>query len=74
MTESIIRLALELKILYDRLGTWDKVGAHFGVTRTVVWRIVKEGYDPQLPEIRHKLGLPVVEYIAQVRNKAGRFS
>ena len=74
MTESIIRLAHELMMLYDRLGTWDKVGARFGVTRTVVWRIAKEGYDPQLLEIRRKLGLPVVEYIAQVRNKAGRFS
>lgn len=75
MTESITGLANELNDLYDKLGTWDKVGAHYGVTRTVVWRIAKEGYDPQLPATRRKLGLPIVEMIAQVRNdKSGQFS
>jgi len=76
MTESITRLAKTLNDLYAELGTWELVGKRYDVTRTVVWRIVKEGYEPthKSPATRRKLGLPTIEMIPQVRNHAGRFS
>lgn len=45
---------------YDRLHTWDKVGAARGVSGAMAYRVAKEGYQPRDPEIRLKLGLPLL--------------
>ena len=75
MENSIAELANKMMSLYESLGTWQRVGDHYGVSRTVAWRIAIEGYEPKKPEIRRKLGLPVIEMIPQVRNnKTGQFS
>lgn len=76
MKESIAGLANELNALYDELGTWNRVGERYGVSRAVVWRIAKKGYEPtnKSPETRRKLGLPVIEMIPQIRNAKGRFA
>lgn len=76
LKESIARLAIELNALYDELGTWDKVGERYDVSRTIVWRIAKKGYEPtnKSPETRRKLGLPIIEMIPQIRNAKGRFA
>ena len=76
MTELIAGLANELNALYEELGTWDRVGKRYGVSRTVVWRIAKKGYEPtnKSPETRRKLGLPVIEIQDVHRNSLGRYS
>ena len=76
MTESITGLAKALNDLYDELGTWELVGKHYGVSRAVVWRIARKGYEPthKSPVTRRKLGLPTIEMIPMVRNHAGRFT
>jgi len=76
MSKSITGLAKELNDLYEHLGTWSEVGAHYGVSRAVVWRIAKKGYEPtrKSPETRRKLGLPRIEMREVHRNGGGRFS
>lgn len=77
MANSIAELAKTLNDLYDELGTWELVGKRYDVSRTVVWRIAKRGYEPtqeKSAETRRKLGLPTIEMIPQVRNgKTGQF-
>ena len=75
MAKSIAGLAIELNDLYEELGTWSKVGACYNISRTVVWRIARKGYEPtrKSPETRRKLGLPAIELREVHRNNAGRF-
>lgn len=76
MSKSIAGLAKELNDLYEELGTWSAVGTHYGVSRAVVWRIAKKGYEPtrKSPETRRKLGLPQIVVTEVHRNSSGRFS
>ncbi len=46
--------------LHKELGSWRKVGAEIGVTGAMAYRVAKEGYQPKSPEIRAKLGLPLL--------------
>ena len=78
MGNSIEELATKMMGLYEELGSWERVGERYGVSRTVAWRIAKEGYEPsqeKSAETRRKLGLPTIEMIPQVRDsKSGQFS
>ncbi len=74
MTESIAGLAKTLNDLYAELGTWELVGKRYGVTRTIAWRIAKEGYEPKKNKIRRLFGLSeIIEYKIR-RNAKGRFT
>lgn len=67
-------LAKELVALHDELHTWGLVGAHFGVNRTTVWRIVHDGYEPKNNRIRKQLGLSEIIRRKIHRNSNGRFA
>ena len=76
MAESIAGLAKTLNKLYDELGTWELVARRYDVSRAVVWRIARKGYEPtsKSPETRRKLGLPTIETVEVRRGKGGRFA
>ena len=74
MEESIAGLANKLQLLYDRLGTWERVGERYGVSRTVAWRIAKTGYEPKNNATRRQLGLPEIIEQKVRRNSKGRFT
>lgn len=74
MAETIAGLANKLNDLYEELGTWERVGKQFGVSRTVAWRIAKEGYDPKNKDVRSKMGLPEIVTREVYRNGSGRFA
>jgi len=38
------------------------LAAEYGVHHAVLWRILHDGYDPVDPNIRERLGLPVVQW------------
>jgi len=40
--------------------SWRKVGALFGITGAMAFRIAKRGYEPKSSKIRYKLGLPAL--------------
>ena len=75
---TLYKLRRRLEHLHDEQGMkWRKIaemeefnGVSFG-TLNAIYR----GREPKEPTLRRKLGLPVVEFIAQVRNnKTGKFS
>lgn len=71
---SIQSLRLEIDSLYLDFGTWEAVGKHYGVNRTVVWRIARDNYEPKENWIRRLLGLPQIITRTQPRDKQGRFA
>lgn len=44
---------------HNQLGTWQAVGAKFGLTPALVYRVA-HGYEPKKPAIRAALGLPAL--------------
>lgn len=74
MEESIAGLAKKLTDLYEKLGTWGRVGERYGVSRTVAWRIAKDGYEPRNNATRRRLGLPEIIEQKVRRNSKGRFA
>jgi len=46
--------------LHRQLGSWRKVGAEIGVTGAMAYRVATHGYQPRDPEIRARLGLPLL--------------
>jgi len=46
--------------LHDELGSWRKVGVEIGVTGAMAYRVATQGYQPRDPEIRARLGLPLL--------------
>ncbi len=66
-------LAQRLKILYSELGTWQAVADEFGVPKIIVWRIAKDGYEPQKNEVRRALGLSEITIVKQRRNAKGQY-
>ena len=74
MTETIASLAKTINELYEEFGTWELVGKHYDVSRTIVWRIAKDGYNPTPNEIRRKLGLPERTVMILLRDARGRFA
>jgi hypothetical protein len=51
-------ISRELRKSYHRLGRWRAVGAAYGITAGMAWRIARQGYEPKDPLIRIKLELP----------------
>lgn len=47
----------DLKRAYQRLKSWRLVGAEFGVSKGMAFRIVVQRYEPKDREIRERLGL-----------------
>ena len=39
-------------------GGWREVGARYGISPAMAWRIAKRKYEPKDPKIRVRLGLP----------------
>ena len=74
MDDPLARLQKEIAEFYDDLGSWEKVGDHYGVHRIVVWRIVNQGYEPKSNDVRRKLGLPEIIQRKAYRDEAGRFA
>ncbi len=54
------KLAKKLLKEYKKMGTWDAVAAHYGLTKPLVWRVAMQHYEPKKPHIRHRLGLPAL--------------
>lgn len=73
MNISIGTLQKEIHGLYRKLGTWQKVADHYGVHRSMVWRISYDNYEPRDGSIRKKLHLfQIVERVLP-RDELGRF-
>jgi len=54
------RLQNSIQTAYKRLGTWQRVGDKFGISRGLAYRIGVEGYNPKMPHLRATLGLPAL--------------
>jgi hypothetical protein len=50
----------EVRKAYRRLGKWRLVGAEFGISGGMAYRIGAQGYEPKEPKIRTILGLPAM--------------
>ena len=73
MKDELVILATKLLDLHAELGTWERVGKHYGIPKITLWRIVFDGYEPKGKEPRRKLGLPELVTREVYRNGAGRF-
>lgn len=71
-------LSDEIWELKEKRGTWEAVAAYYDssltvITRTVVWRIAKEGYEPKNNEARRLLGLDELIMVRASRAADGTF-
>ena len=74
MDDELVILANKLIALHGELGTWEKVGKHYGRPKITLWRIVYDGYEPRGKELRRILGLSeIVEHRIR-RDAKGRFA
>lgn len=73
MDEELLRLAEKLLALHKKLGTWEKVGKHYGLPKIIPWRIVFDGYEPKNNETRRILGLSEIVQQKIRRDAKGRF-
>ena len=74
MKDELEILANKLLELHAELGTWERVGKHYGIPKITLWRIVHDGYEPRGKEPRRKLGLSeIVEHRIR-RDAKGRFA
>ena len=74
MEDELGVLAEKLLDLHAELGTWERVGKHYGIPKITLWRIVYDGYEPRGKEPRRKLGLSeIVEHRIR-RDAKGRFA
>lgn len=53
-------LVIEIKKAKQNGATWRDVGRTFGITGGLAHRIANEGHEPKEPDIRRRLGLPVL--------------
>lgn len=67
-------LAEKLLKLHANLGTWEKVGQHYGLPKIILWRIVYDGYDPKNNGTRRVLGLSEIVEQKILRDAKGRFT
>ena len=74
MDNELLRLAEKLLLLYKELGTWEKVGKHYGLPKITLWRIVFDDYEPKNNETRRILGLSEIVQQKIRRDPKGRFS
>lgn len=74
MDKELLRLADELSLLHEKLGTWEKVGAHYGLPKITLWRIVNDGYEPKNNRTRQILGLSEIIVQRRLRDAKGRFA
>ena len=74
MDNELLRLAEKLLALHQELGTWEKVGKHYGLPKITLWRIVFDGYEPKNNETRRTLGLSEIVQQKIKRDAKGRFS
>lgn len=67
-------LATEILKKHDELGTWERVGDHYGLPKITLWRIAIDGYEPKKNKTRRLLGLSeIVEHRVR-RDGKGRFA
>jgi hypothetical protein len=58
-----------LRMAYNDLDSWRKVGAKFGITGAMAFRIVRRDYEPKTNEIRGVLGLPPSSKVIPVNGR-----
>jgi len=73
MENELLRLAEKLLTLYQELGTWEKVGAHYDLPKITLWRIVYDNYEPRKNKTRRILGLSEIVEQKIRRDAKGRF-
>ena len=74
---ALYKLRERLKHLRDVMDMkWRAIGEmeEFNGVSFGTLNAIYHGREPKVPTLRRKLGLPTVEYVAVVRNGAGRFS
>ena len=54
-------------------GNWAFVGRKYGVSRTILWRIVHQGYEPRDRKVRRTLGLSETIQQEVSRDALGKF-
>jgi len=74
MNNELEILAKKLLDLHAELGTWERVGKHYGMPKITLWRIVYDGYEPRGKEPRRKLGLSEIVEHRIHRDAKGRFA
>jgi len=74
MDDELVILANKLIALHGELGTWEKVGKHYGRPKITLWRIAYDGYDPRNNETRRILGLSEIVEQKIRRDVRGRFA
>jgi len=74
MENELVILADKLTSLHGELGTWERVGKHYGLPKITLWRIVFDEYEPKNNEDRRRLGLSEIIISKRRRNSKGRFA
>ena len=74
MNNELERLANKLIDLHEELGTWEKVGDHYGLPKITLWRIALDGYEPKNNKTRRKLGLSEIIEMKRHRDAKGRWA
>jgi len=60
-----------LNALYGSGMTWREIGAVYGVSGAMAFRVATQDYEPKDPQIRKRLGLPVP--VTTWKGEGGRF-
>ena len=74
---ALYKLRKRLQYLCDEQHMkWREIGqmSEFNGVSFGTLNAIYHGRDPQSPGVRRRLGLPAIEYVAQVRNQLGRFA
>ena len=58
MKNSINGLAKQIEKQHKKHISWRQIGAQYGITGGMAFRIATQGYEPKSPIIRTRLGLP----------------
>ena len=74
MKDELEILANKLLELHTELGTWERVGKHYGLPKITLWRIVFDNYEPKGKEPRLILGLSEIVEHRIHRDAKGRFA
>jgi len=74
MKDELEILANKLLELHAELGTWERVGKHYGLPKITLWRIVFDNYEPKGKEPRLILGLSEIVEHRIHRDAKGRFA
>ena len=66
MTRTLPETVEMLNDDYSYLKSWGAVAEQYGVTKPVVYRMARKGYEPKDPSIRLRLGLSAAANVVVV--------